>query len=144
MNKPFNCQPPVCSKSPARWIGELDESEFEIQFYQQILEKQPNDVLVLRQLGEQLAKTGKVAKTLELDLRLVKLRPRDEVARYNLACSLAKMGQCDQAIAELAVSLELGYADWEHIESDVDLDNLRGLGGFRRLLTSWKKTLPRS
>ena len=75
-----------------RWFGEMGQADFEVDFYERILARHPNYVVVLRALGEQLARRRMYARSLEIDRRLVSLVPHDCVARYNLACSLAMQG----------------------------------------------------
>jgi hypothetical protein len=50
--------------------------------------------------------------------------PFDAAARYNLACALAEQGKKDEALAELAKSVDLGFRDAKHIEDDKDLVSL--------------------
>ena len=116
------------------WFGELDELDFEIGFFEQILQRQPNYLNVLRVVGELLSRKGLYDRTLEIDRRLVSLRPRDGIARYNLACSLARQGELLIAVRELGSALELGYDDFAHLEVDPDLDLLRELPEFLALI----------
>ncbi len=116
------------------WFGELDELDFEIDFFEQILRRQPNYLNVLRVIGELLSRKGLYDRTLEIDRRLVSLRPSDGIARYNLACSLARQGEHMVAIHELGNALELGYDDFAHLEVDPDLDMLRELPEFLALI----------
>jgi tetratricopeptide (TPR) repeat protein len=122
----------------ARWFGDLDDVEFEIQFYERLLERIPNEVNILRVLAELLTRKGQHRRILEIDRHLVALCPTDEVARYNLACSLAKQGFPHLAVQELAQSLTLGYNDYEHLEVDPDLDNVRDLEEFKSLLQQYR------
>jgi tetratricopeptide (TPR) repeat protein len=126
------------SAGRTRWFGDLDDLDFEINFYEQILQRNPNYVCVLRVLAELLSRKGQYTRILEIDRRLVALLPRDEIARYNLACSLTKQGFHSLAIQELAQSLELGYNDFEHLEVDPDLDALRNYPGFAALLNQFR------
>lgn len=127
-------------RSGGVWFGDLNDTEFEIAFYEQILQRQPDYVQVLRVLGELLSRQGMYDRTLEIDRRLVELRPRDEIAHYNLACSLARKELGLLAVGELDIALELGYDDWEHLEVDPDLESLRGLFEFKRLLDKYVVT----
>jgi hypothetical protein len=71
-----------------------------------------------------------------LDRRLVELLPDDFLARYNLACSLARAGQSDEAIDSLSRAILLGYDDLAHMESDPDLESLKSHPDFQALLGS--------
>lgn len=117
-----------------RWFGEMGQADFEVEFYERILDRHPNYVVVLRALGEQLARRRMYARSLEIDRRLVNLVPHDCVARYNLACSLAMQGAPRQAIEELSRAIEYGYDDFGHLEIDPDLESVRKLPAYRDLL----------
>ena len=56
-------------------------------------------------------------------------------ARYNLACLLALTGELDQALEELVAYQEDGtLEDAAHLNSDTDLDGLRGMDGFKEFM----------
>ena len=116
------------------WFGSLNQSDFELDFFEAVLRRNAKSVAVLRCLGELLARKGLYERSLELDQQLVTLLPDDGVARYNLACSLAMVGSKQKAIEELARAIEQGYDDFHHIEIDPDLDGLRDEPAFDALL----------
>jgi tetratricopeptide (TPR) repeat protein len=126
--------PPTGRASPGTWFGDLDQSDFEIAFFERILERRPNYVDVLRQLGELLARKGQWARSLQVEKRLIHLRPHDGIAHYNLACSLAMQGAAGQAIDALTRAIEHGYRDFSHLEVDPDLESLRHLPAYRSLV----------
>ncbi len=98
---------------------------FEKDFYESILAKRPEHVGVLEALGHLYTELGENEKGLAIDKRLVKLKPGSAVAHYNLACSCSLLQILGKAFAALRRAAELGYADWEHLEADKDLANLR-------------------
>jgi|DewCreStandDraft_4_1066084.scaffolds.fasta_scaffold10160_3 predicted Zn-dependent protease len=114
--------------------GQLD---FELGFFERLLKRSPNNVMVLRLLGELLNRKGLHHEALQIDQRLVALVPKDEVAHYNLACSLAQTGQMQPALEALRTALALGYADFEHLACDPDLQALRGEQGYLELLRQY-------
>src|SRR5205085_6246373 len=63
--------------------------DFEIDFFGGILERLPDYVDVLRIMGNNLTLKGRYMQGLQVDKRLVQLRPSDPLAHYNLACSYA-------------------------------------------------------
>lgn len=123
---------------PDRWAWQPfvheDQLDFELGFFARILDRSPNDVMVLRLQGELLSRKGLYSEALAIDRRLVALVPHDEVAHYNLACSLAQTGQVEQALAALDTALALGYADFDHLACDPDLDVLRGEAAYVELV----------
>jgi tetratricopeptide (TPR) repeat protein len=117
-----------------RWFGKLGQLDFDIDFFEKLLARNPRAVEVLRILGELVARKGLVSRAVELDRQLVECLPEDALARYNLACSLALVGHSDEAVAAISAAIRLGYDDLDHMESDPDLDSLRERPDFRALL----------
>jgi tetratricopeptide (TPR) repeat protein len=116
------------------WFGTLEQVEFEIEFYERVLARNPDYVNVLRALGELLARKGMWSRSLEVEQRLIQLRPRDGIAHYNLACSLAMQGEIKGAMSALEQAIDFGYRDFGHLEVDPDLESLRHLPAYRALI----------
>ena len=119
---------------PSKWFGRLNQLDFDIDFYEKLLTKNGESLEVLRILAELVSKKGVMSRASELDTKLVELLPEDFLARYNLACSLARAGKSDEAIDSLSQSILLGYDDLAHMDVDPDLDSLRDLPDFQALL----------
>lgn len=111
-----------------------NQLDFDIEFFDCVLERQPEYLDVLRCQGQLLSRKGMHARALQLDQRLVQLDPQDAVARYNLGCSLAVMGYVQDALDALRQALLRGYRDIDFLETDSDLDSLREEPGYRELL----------
>ncbi len=134
---PVDRQAAQCGEAAPRWFGDLGQAEFEVGFYERILARHPNYVVVLRALGEALSHKGLYARSLEVHRRLVVLVPHDSLAHYNLACSLARRAATREAVAELGRAIECGYDDFGHLEIDPDLDSLRKLPAYRKLMRQY-------
>ncbi|MEY3206540.1 MAG: hypothetical protein RLZZ21_2871 [Planctomycetota bacterium] len=119
---------------PADWFGNLGQLDFDIDFFERLLVRKADSVEVLRILAELVSRKGLVKRAVDLDRRLVELMPDDFLARYNLACSLARAGRSDEAIDSLSRAILLGYDDLSHMETDPDLESLREHPDFRALL----------
>jgi tetratricopeptide (TPR) repeat protein len=119
---------------PSKWFGRLSQLDFDIDFFERLLARNGDSLEVLRLLAELVSKKGLVGRAVELDAKVVELLPRDGLARYNLACSLARAGRPDDAIDSLSKAILLGYDDLAHMDVDPDLDSLRDLPEFRALL----------
>ena len=98
------------------------QAEFEIAFLEDILIRRPNHLESMRQLAELYTRTGQYRAGLEMDRRVVASCPRDGVAHYNLACSLSLTGKLDDCFRALRRAIKLGYRDFEHMQSDPDLE----------------------
>ena len=79
---------------------------------------------------------GEFEKGLAIDLRLIGICPAEPTFHYNLACSYALLEKPDDALDALRQAIERGYDDWEHLERDEDLENLRKLETFRILVAT--------
>lgn len=122
------------SASSTPWFGSLGQLDFDIDFFERLLARSPDSLETLRVLAELVSKKGLVTRAVELDRRLVELLPDDFLARYNLACSLARAGRADDAIDALSRAILLGYDDLDHMESDPDLESIRNHPDFLALL----------
>lgn len=116
------------------WFGSLGQLDFDIDFFERILGRKPDSVETLRILAELVSKKGDLVRAVDYDRRLVDLQPEDFLARYNLACSLARAGRVDEAIDALSRAVLLGYDDLDHMESDPDLESLHTHPDFQALL----------
>ncbi|MBM4072749.1 MAG: tetratricopeptide repeat protein [Planctomycetes bacterium] len=118
---------------------EQNQLDFEIEFYGGILERHPGFVDVLRVQGNNLTLKGRYADGMQIDKRLVSLRPQDPLAHYNLACSYALLKRPEQALKTLRRAVELGYRDFRYMREDRDLDSIRHDPRFRQLLREFEK-----
>src|SRR5262245_34026068 len=117
---------------------EQTQLDFEIDFFARILERYPDYVDVLRVQGNNLTLKGRYAEGLQIDKRLVMLRPQDPLAHYNLACSFALLRKSDLALKTLRRAIELGYRDFRYMREDHDLDSIRHDPRFRQLLREFE------
>ncbi len=129
---------PVSTSSQAARSQEANQLEFELDFFGKILERHPDFVDVLRVQGNNLTLKGRFADGLQIDKRLVSLRPNDPLAHYNLACSYALLKKPEQAIKTLRRAVELGYHDFRYLREDRDLDSIRHDPRFRQLLREYE------
>ena len=114
-------------------LDEISE-DFMVFVHEEALAKNPDDVESLTFLAQVFSRRGRHEEGLDLDRRLVTLRPEDPIARYNLACSLALTSSVDKAFEELRRAIALGYHDADHLTNDADLEQLRSYPGFDELI----------
>jgi len=122
---------PACRLSALRKRSQMD---FEIEFFERILSRDPNYLEVLVNLGDLFSRKGCHRRALQVDLRLAQLRPQNATIFYNLACSHAVLNQIGEAFFALEQAADLGYRDVDHLVADPDLAVLRTHERFRRLL----------
>lgn len=114
------------------------QAEFEIEFFDSILTRDPEYVDVLRCQGELLSRKGFHERALVIDRRLAKLIPSDGVVHYNLACSLARNGFGDECLGSLRRALERGYDDFEYLDLDTDFESMRNDTRFTALVDEFR------
>ncbi len=131
-------EPVSTGSSPVR-PADQSQLDFELEFFSAILERRPEYVDVLRVIGNNLTLKGRYAQGLQIDRRLVQLRPNDALAHYNLACSYALLKRPDQALRALRRAVELGYRDFRYMLEDHDLDSIRHDPRFRQLMREYQE-----
>lgn len=98
-----------------------------------------DNLAAMFELGAVLTRLGRHQEGLEIDRRLVSLEPEEPILRYNLACSLALVGQPEESLDELSRAVDLGYDDLKHMVADRDLETLRGLERYDELVRRIKE-----
>ena len=136
--KQFDNDPgsPPPSKSPSRQPDQK-QLDFELEFFASILEGTPDYVVVLRILGSLLSLKGRFVEGLKLDKRLIRLRPEDALAHYNLACSYSLLDRPEHSLRMLRKAIELGYRDFRYMREDHDLDPIKQDPRFRQILREY-------
>ena len=129
---------PISTSTPMGRLSDQSQIDFELDFYAGILSRQPDYVDVLRVMGNLLTLKGRYADGLQVDKRLVQLRPNDALAHYNLACSYALLKKPDLSLKTLRRAVELGYRDFRYMREDRDLDSIRHDPRFRQLLREYE------
>lgn len=102
-----------------------EDIDFEIRFLEGVLEKSPHFIEALINLGDLYTKKGSYRQGLDVDLKLAELRPEDPMVLYNLACSYSLVGDLEKSFEAIKASVEKGYEDFQYLENDDDLVNLR-------------------
>jgi tetratricopeptide (TPR) repeat protein len=129
---------PTSTSNPLARVPDQNQLDFELDFFGGVLTRQPDYVDVLRVMGNLLTLKGRFAEGLQVDKRLVQLRPNDALANYNLACSYALLKRPDLALKTLRRAVELGYRDFRYMREDHDLDSIRHDPRFRQLLREYE------
>lgn len=115
-------------------------SDFETSFFERLVKNNPDFVDALIPLAEVYTRRGMFEKGLKIDKKLARLKKDDPIVHYNLACSLALVGEKEKALSALKRSIQLGYHDFEHMKKDADLKSLHEDLRFKSLMS--KKVRP--
>jgi len=94
----------------------------------------PYDVAVHVIIGNSFLNDGKYEKAANHYRKALELEPDDFIALYNMACVRSLEMKIDEAIEWLEKSVEAGYDDFEWMEADTDLDNIREDERYREIL----------
>jgi len=127
-------QEPFELSGPLRAQLDTAGDEFVAEFLGRFVDRAPENVEVLIELGHLLTKLGRYERGLEVDRRLAELLPDEPTVLYNLACSLSLTGALDEAFDTLGRSLDAGYDDAAFLREDEDLAPLRADPRFQALL----------
>jgi len=119
-----------------------DDIDFEITFYNGLIAKNPKFAEALIALGDLYTKAGMYKEGLAVDEQLVQLRPNDPIVLYNLACSYSLLKKIDMAYRAFKKAINCGYSDFDYLERDDDLLNLRRDRRFQQFLTRVKNRKP--
>ncbi len=116
----------VCGGDLIRiWRERPADLDFEIRFYERLVQDHPDFVDALIPLGDAYTKRGHHDRGLAIDRRLTELRPEDPVVWYNFACSCSIVKRIPEALKALARAIALGYEEFDWILRDPDLAHLR-------------------
>jgi tetratricopeptide (TPR) repeat protein len=119
-------------------LKEKRDLDVEIGFLEGIVKRDPGYADALQVLGDDYTRRGRHAEGLKIDEHLVKLRPADPMAHYNLACSYSLTNRIDLAALALEKALRLGYRDFKWLAEDPDLENLRQDPQYRKIRAKLK------
>jgi len=114
------------------------QADFEIEFYERIRERNPDNVDVLLVLGDLFSEKKWHRRALQVDLKLVELLPASPLVFYNLACSYALTQQITESLGALKLAIAAGFSDFDHLEQDADMDPVRQLSDFAGILADAK------
>ncbi len=116
-----------------------EDLDFEISFYQELLKENPNFVDALIALGNTYTKKGRYKEGLEVDKKLIQLKPDEPIVYYNLACSCSLLRMPQPCLDALKKAIELGYRDFDFMEEDPDLEFIRKDARYKELISLMRR-----
>ena len=116
-----------------------EDLDFEISFYEKLLEKNPDFIHALIALGDAYTKKGRHREGLKIDQRLARLRPNDSNIYYNLACSYSLVKIADDCLEAIKKAVDLGYRDFAFMQKDPDLEFIRKDPRYKRLISKYTR-----
>jgi tetratricopeptide (TPR) repeat protein len=92
-----------------------------------------------REKAMNLLKEKKYEDALKEFAKILREVPGDWNALYNSACAYSLLGDKAKAVEFLEKSIRAGFLDFDHIEKDSDLDNIRDEAGYKAIIEAKEK-----
>jgi tetratricopeptide (TPR) repeat protein len=105
------------------------------EWYQKTFDKNDNQLGAAFQLALVYSQKADYARALEWTEKVLTLDPRSEVAQYNRACFLTRLGKHAEAIVALDRAVDLGFRDADHMMRDPDLATLIPTAEFKTFMS---------
>jgi len=114
---------------------ELDEILRQtLEMYARYQSQHPDDARARIFHATALAEVGRIEEAKVQGRIALELSPNDALMLYNGACFYARLDECKLAIESLRKALAAGWATYEWLKRDPDLDNLRNDPEFIELI----------
>lgn len=82
---------------------------------------------------------GQKEKAIDFMNRIIEQDKENKDNYYDKACLYSRMGEKEEALKALKISLEKGFRLFKQIENDEDLDGIRNLPEFKALIEEYRK-----
>jgi dienelactone hydrolase len=94
----------------------------------------PQEVRAAHQRAENFLRHKQYREAVAEYQRIVSATPTDPRALYNAACAFALNGDKATSVELLKRAVESGWTDLGHLQSDSDLDSIRGEAGYQEVV----------
>ncbi len=119
-------------------LGEKDKYDETLhkalEVYEKYLSQHPDDSRGHMYFAVDLAQVGKKEEAKAEAAKALDLSPDDPLMLYNACCFYAQLGEKKMAIDALRSALSVGYANFEWLRRDTDLDPIRNEQEFIELI----------
>lgn len=99
------------------------------------------EVIQLHKKAMDFLRNKKYEESIAVYKDILQRNTNDEIALYNSACAYSLWGKSKEAVEYLEKAVEAGFIDFDHIEADTDLKNIRFHGGYQKLIQQKDKFL---
>ena len=110
------------------------EQKQAIKQYKKTLQLNPKFVPALNNLALVTAANQEYYKALTIFFDMLEYLPDDAEVHYNIACMYSRLRRVDESIEWLKKAIDKGYANWENLKKDADLDNIRDDKAYMELI----------
>ena len=98
------------------------------------LELNPDDARACQLGASTAARLGDNEAAADFSRRALTINPDDPLLLYNVSCMYALVGNSDEALSCLEKAVDKGYGQKDWVAHDTDLDSLRDLPRFQRIV----------
>ena len=99
--------------------------ETALKVYERYLSQHPDDARGHMYFATDLAQVGRFEEAKVQAAKALELSPDDPLMLYNATCFYSQMGEKKLAIESLKNAFAVGYANYDWLKRDTDLDTLR-------------------
>lgn len=103
--------------------------------YENVLSLQPGHTRAMERLAVIHSQRNDLPRARFFLQEMLKSDPGNPGIHYNLACVYARQGDTGESLKWLESAVEKGFSDRRLLESDRDLENIRGTTGYRELVS---------
>lgn len=96
-----------------------------LKVYEKYLSQHPDDARAHMYFATDLVQIGKIDQAKSEAKKALELSPGDPLMLYNAACFYAQLGEKRLAIDSLKNAIAIGYAEFEWLKRDTDLESIR-------------------
>jgi tetratricopeptide (TPR) repeat protein len=105
-----------------------------VHAYEEALSLQPDGIQAMERLAIVHSASNDLPRALFFLQEMLKRSPDNPGIHYNIACVYAKKGDTDESLRWLASAVGKGFSDRDLLESDQDLESIRGTAHYRELV----------
>jgi Tfp pilus assembly protein PilF len=116
----------VLSLLAGLYVKELNKPHLAVELYTEALQKDPQNVSLMVNLGAAYLKAGRLGEAEEILARALKVEPNLVEAHYNMACVKSLKGEVEKAWSSLHRAVEINSEALEWAKGDPDLRPIWG------------------
>jgi tetratricopeptide (TPR) repeat protein len=114
-------------KKNCKWDEAIDK-------YQEAILIKPEFVQAIKNVAEVYALQGKYDNAVYYFKKMKEAQPDDAKPYYYISCVYSRQGNIEESIYWLKKAVEKRYNDWELIQNDPNLENIRSSSYYKKLL----------
>jgi len=138
----LNVDCPGAGINLARMLFEKGETRKAISRLNDAVRRSPDNAALIWQAVMMMTETGHFKEAAGHLESMILRHPANPKLLYNLACLYARQKDTDRALAALKKAVDGGYDNWSRLQTDKDLENIRGTTYYQNLSRKNNSTGP--